>query len=230
VPTITFRGSKAEAKALVRSLAAAVAGRAPDPAGLGAAVRRAAAAELLAAVGEDFDRLSAGGTASWGGPWPPLKPETVAYSRTPKLAGGPLGALSAGQQREWKRAYARTLARARLALGEAEARALAGKVAWATLKRQGATTKLAAAGGRVVPIGVKSGVLRASLDPGGPGNVLRVGPAEAEVGSDVPHFAGFHRRRQVWPAGGLPAAWWARVAAAAGVKVREGAGRLLGGG
>lgn len=65
------------------------------------------------------------------------------------------------------------------------------------------------------------------LDPGGPGNVLRVGPDSAEVGSDAPHFAGFHRKRPVRPAT-IPPGWWSR--AAAGAALREGVARLMSGG
>ena len=226
---ISFRGTKAQLKALIRSLPAAAAGTGPDPLGLGAGVRAAVATEALAAIAADFDAKSAGGVGADGITWEPLKPETVAYSRTPKLPGGPFGMLTAGQRRLWKAVYARTLARARLALGEGEARALAGKVAWAAAKRAGAVTKLEAHGKRKVPIGVASGTLRASLDEGGPGNVCRVGEREVEVGSSVPHFGRFHRRRPVWPAAGVPRSWWRRIAGAAGAKLREAVERLAGG-
>ena len=113
-------------------------------------------------------------------------------------------------------------------LSSAEAGARAAKIAWATLKSEGAKTKLEVLGNRKVQIGRDTGRLLSSLSPGTPDpahwNLLAV-PAEVAdrilhtdaggviVGTNVEYAGKFHAVRPLWPAT-LPDVWNERIAAA----------------
>lgn len=141
------------------------------------------------------------------------------------------GFLTAAQDKRWRMIFAtrkfQMMAQHGMDPGAASARA--GAIAWATLKSEGAKTRLQVLGGRTVAIGRNSGRLFNSLSPGAadpdsfpilsmPGavedRILREEPGSFTVGSNVDYAGAFHARRPLWPDGELPAAWSQRIAEA----------------
>lgn len=182
---IHFRGSRAEARAIVRRLALLLAGRAPDERHVARGVFLTLGFAALADIQEDFLRKARGGTGEDGVKWPPLSPRTLAYSRrfgrgeqarlkrAAGLAahhrfapGGAKGLLSAAQLKRWKQIYGTRLARLLVSMPEPQAKARAAQIAWATLKREGAKTMLETYGHRQAEILRDTGVLFNSLSPG----------------------------------------------------------------
>ncbi len=229
----TFQGTRAELRSLLQQVAGIAAGRLRDPTGLAQALQLRIGVACLSQVQQDFVVKSRGGTGRDGIKWPPLKPATIAQRRTTagerKAAGLTKanqfrGLLTASQDTRWRQIFGTRLAKL-LATGvpiEA-AKAIAARIAWATLKGEGAKTKLALFGGRQVDIGRDTGRMFRSLSPGVEDRPsgeaeqeFRVEPSKVIVGSNVPYFLPFHRKRPCWPAGGkIPAAWWVAIRAAA---------------
>ncbi len=152
-----------------------------------------------------------------------------ANSRAP---GGKDGLLTAAQEKLWWQIYRRNLAwlAAREDIKTAKGKAAA--IAWTELKKQGAKTKLEVFGSRQVEILRDTDVLFNSLSPGelredgpdasysppggegGDEQIVRDGPGQLIVGTNVAHAAAHHRAktpnrlRRLWPDGGsIPAAW-----------------------
>jgi hypothetical protein len=230
--TVTYRGTRPELREALHALPAVLAGTHPDPTGLARAVQLRVGVACLSQVQQDFLTKSRGGTGRDGIAWPPLDRRTVAYGR--RATRGELkalgvsgkrsrGFLTPAQDRRWRQVYGSRLARLRLELPEAAARARAAQIAWAVVKREGARTKLDVLGGRTVDIGRDTGRMLRSLSPGvddrpsgDPGQVFETPPGRVIVGSNVEYFPRFHRRRPVWPSDGtIPPAWWPAIRAAA---------------
>lgn len=232
--TIHVRATRADVRRRLAALPAILAGKAPDPSGVAPAVARAVGEEALAVVREAFGAKSRGGVDEAGQQWAPLDPKYVAYgrqhggvaaargraARTENANRRPL--LSTAQDRRWRQLYARmvwTLMKAQgvngLQAAPPAVKAHAAAYAWTVVKLEGGKTILGTYGGARVAIGVKSGALLESLEPGAAGNVLRVEPGAVVIGSDVPHARHFHRRRRLWPEPGRwPASWRRRLSAA----------------
>lgn len=226
-----FRGTDAQLDALIEGQAAALEGRGPDPHGLARRIQLAVGTSVLSSVQQDYVTLSRGGSTSWRGPWDPLKPQTIAQRRTTaderKAAGltsanKHRGLLTASENERWKKIFGQVFARLRMKAGEAEAKAIAARIAWAKLKAEGAKTKLQLFGGRKVDIGRDTGRLLRSLSPGatgGPANedqVFDTPPGEVIVGTNVNYASRFFAKRPAWPEGGeLPPKWRERATAAA---------------
>jgi hypothetical protein len=224
--TVTFRGTREDLAGFLRTLPAVLAGNAPDPHGIGQGLKLRLGVALLSKVQQAFIAKSRGGTGEDGITWPALKRETVAQRRSPAGERKALGVggkrvrglLTPAQDKRWRLIFARQKAslQARYGLGDAEAAAVAAKVAWATLKREGARTKLEALGGRQVDMCRDTNRYFGSLAPGvedrpsgADGQVFRVEPGRVVVGSNVEYAAAQHQRRPLWPPDGqLPDAWW----------------------
>lgn len=184
----------------------------------------------LSQIQQDFVTKSRGGVGRDGIKWPPLSPKTIAQRRTTaaerKAAGvggkRVRGLLTPAQDRRWRAIYASSLARLRLTMGEGAARARAAQIAWGVLKSEGAKTKLATFGSRVVDIGRDTSRMFRSLSPGvedrpsgAEGQVFTVLPARVIVGTNVAYAERFHRGvpnkqppRPLWPLDGrIPDAW-----------------------
>ena len=248
---LVTRLSAGEVRRLLSDLVAGLSGPSHDPA-VGQAVRGVrlrAGMVALSLIQQAFLEKARGGVGEDGIKWAPLSPKTIAYGRRvgPGDAhllrgihdkGGPRPYLTGPQDKRWRMIYAtrRSWLMAAHGMDERSASARAAQIAWATLKAEGAKTKLQVLGGRTVEIGRDTGRLFASLSPGTPDpgrhplgrepppepapaaagdRVLREEPGAVIVGTNVEYAGDFHRRRPLWPPDGqIPAAWAAEVAAA----------------
>lgn len=236
---LVFRGTRRELVKRLHQLALALSGKKPDSYRVVRPILTRGAVALLTQIKLAFIAKSRGGVGSDGIKWPPLKPATIAARRATREelrnlgVGGRRvrGLLTPGQDREWRRIFARTAAMLRArGVPEGEILAIAGRTAWARLKEQGAKTRLEVLGGRQVDILRDTGRLLRSLEPGledapkKPANqILRVRAGEITVGTTV-EYAERHQNgdparnlpaRPLWPEPqNLPDAWWEAINAA----------------
>ena len=162
-----------------------LAGKEPDTAGVARGVFLAVGFAALGSIKADFITKSRGGTGADGVKWKPLSKEYLAYGRRfgpgeesslkkaaglgrgNRLAPGTnKGLLTTAQLKRWRQIFGQVLHRMLLSLSPGEAKARAAQIAWATLKREGAKTKLEVYGNRIVDINRDTGVLFNSLSPG----------------------------------------------------------------
>src|SRR5262245_42589991 len=144
MPTVVFRGSRADVITLVRTLVSAAAGRSADPLGVVEPVLTRGAVALLSKIQQAFVVKARGGTDEAGITWKPLERKTVAGRRTTRAELKSLGItgrrerglLTPAQNQLWRRIYAQVRARlhARGVTGR-EADATAARIAWAKLKQ-----------------------------------------------------------------------------------------------
>lgn len=177
---IYFQGGKSEARKVVSTFVAALGGATNELSGLAQGVYTALGFAALSDIKADFVRKARGQTGEDGNSWPRLSPKTLAYSRRfgpgeqsrlKKSAGlgrgnNNRGLLSAAQDKRWKQIYGTRLARFAASMPMAAAKAKAAQVAWATLKAEGAKTKLEVYGNREHEALRDSGILLNSLSPG----------------------------------------------------------------
>ena len=187
---------------------------------------------------EAFLRKSKGDVDAAGIFWPPLKRETVAYSRdhtglTRKRVGErPRGMLTDKQDARWRQLFAWTY-RALVAKGDNDddAKGHAAAYAWRVLKAEGAKTILGTYGDQSVDILVKTGALEESMRPGGGSSyqIVRRLPNGVIVGTSHPAAAAHQHgtkhmpARKLYPEGELPDQWRARLDAL----IAQGIGELL---
>lgn len=227
---LVWKGTRADLVLTLRRLSAALAGTGSS-AGVSRAVRAIlirGAVALLSRVQQAFVVKARGGVGDDGIRWPRLSRKTIAARRTTRAERKALGVggrrtrglLTPAQDKRWRGIFASTLAHMN-ARGVAGGAARAAAIAWATLKREGAKTKLDVLGGRTVEILRDTGMLLRSLTPGfedaptkQPGQVVEVTPGKVAVGSNVPYAATHHRgrpgripARRLWPTDGIPSAW-----------------------
>jgi hypothetical protein len=182
---VYFRGSREDAREVVRNLVDILTGKVRDSMNIAQGVFLAIGFAALSDIKADFVRKSRGLPGEDGETWPRLSPKYLAYQRrfgrgekkALKTAAGITagqrfgvsnnkGLLTKAQQKRWNAIFASTLARFLLGLPPGEAKAKAAQVAWATLKREGAQTMLDVYGYRTVDILRDTGVLLNSLSPG----------------------------------------------------------------
>ena len=229
--SVTYRGTRAELKAILAQLPAMLAGRVPDKWGVAQGIQLRLGVAALSQIQQAFIVKSRGGVGSDGISWPPLKRSTIA--QRPVHAGEKKqlgiggkrtrGLLTPAQDQRWKHIYGTRLARLRLHMSEAAARGRAAQIAWTVLKSEGAKTKLDVLGGRQVDMGRSTGRMLRSLSPGvldqpsgEPEQVFETPPGEVIVGSNVEYFPYFHAKRPCWPLdGSIPDAWWPAIRDAA---------------
>ena len=189
------------------------------------------AVALMSKVQQAFIVKSRGGVGEDGIRWKPLKRETIAQRRTTvkeRRAAGVggkryRGLLTAAQNRRWARIFATRVAWLRAkGLSEADAKARAAQIAWATLKNEGAQTKLGLFGGRTVDTLRDTGELLRSLTPGtgnrpsgSPGQICTAVPGRIVIGTNKKpwHHAGVPGKlpaRPLWP-DKIPDPWWDAV-------------------
>jgi hypothetical protein len=225
----TFRGSRDDLVRVLRQIPAALAGG-PDPFGIARDIQLRCGVALLSQIQQDFITKSRGGTGRDGIKWAPLLRSTVAQRRTTGQERKSLGIsgkrtrglLTPAQDKRWRAIFASRVAKLRLMMSDGEAKARAAQIAWTILKSEGAVTKLQVLGGRQVDIGRDTSRMFRSLSPGVEDRpsgeseqVFEVPPGAVIVGSNVPYFPAFNKRRPVWPADGqLPPAWADAVAIA----------------
>ena len=209
-------------------------------------VHTAVGLAALSDIKDDFVRKAKGGTGEDGETWPPLSREYLAYGR--RFGGGEKaqlkrdsglgkghrhrGLLSAAQDKRWKVIFASNLKRFAASMPLGAAKAKAAQIAWATLKREGAKTKLEVFGGRKVDILRDTGVLLNSISPGRlqteggyvppADQIFDLTESGVVVGTNVKYARRHNRgtgnmpKRQFLPVNGAPQVWvdrWAKVAA-----------------
>jgi hypothetical protein len=213
----------------------------------------------LKLIRDAFDRKSNHEAGDDGIQWAELSPETIARRRLgpgdkQMLKGegihpthGLRPFLSEAQDRRWRIIFAsrKSWLQGMHGMSDEAASAQAAQIAWATLKREGAKTKLDVLGSRWVQILKDTGRLAASLSPGieDPGSfpldgqapppeavrnskaadrILRTDePGVVVVGTAVEYASRCHAKRPLWPANGLPAAWNAQLAKVCGQAIAE---------
>ncbi len=146
----------------------------------------------LSDIHADFVRKARGDVGEDGNKWPRLSPKYLAYGRrfgpgeqsrlkaaaglgraNSKAPGGNSGLLTASQLKRWRQIYGTRLARFAASMPLAQAKAKAAAIAWATLKAEGAKTKLEVYGNRQVEVLRDTGILLNSLSMGQMGAELR---------------------------------------------------------
>lgn len=134
----------------------------------------------LSDIKADFIRKARGNVGEDGVKWPPLSRAYLAYGRRfgpgekaqlKRDAGlGPgnrrRGLLNAAQDKRWRQIFGTRLARLAASMPFEAAKSRAAQIAWSTLKKEGAKTKLEVFGEREHEILRDTGVLLNSLSPG----------------------------------------------------------------
>jgi hypothetical protein len=245
---VQWSGTKAELRKMLMSFVAGVAGKNADYSPYVKGVKNRIGMVALSCVQEAFVEKADGGTGDDGIKWEALKKATIA--QRPISLSGPnndrallkshginpkakteRGLLTPAQNKRWRQLFAQTRAWLILkhGMGAGEASSRAAQVAWATLKKEGAKTKLEVLGNRKVQIGRDTGRLFNSLSPGVHDpeqypllrdvpevseRVLEEGSGTVTVGTNVAYAAKFHAKRPLWPKD-LPQPWSHRIEDAA---------------
>lgn len=269
---VYFRGGRREARELVRRMQGMLVGREADVLGVARGVFLTLGFSALNSIKQDFIAKSRGGAGIDGVKWAPLSKKYLAYQRrfgnSEKAslkkaaglgkqhrfgvggpAGGNAGLLTKDQQKTWKKIFGSRLARFLVSMPPDEAKARAAKIAWATIKRQGAKTMLEVYGNRQVEILRDTGVLFNSLSPGqldnpgpnavytppsgdgGDQQIFRTMANGVIVGTTVPYASAHQEGKKVparpfLPTGEVPEQW-EREWLEAGVKALEVGARML---
>lgn len=180
----------------------------------------AVANSLFESIFDNFLVKSMGEADDQGTVWDDLSPYTKAYKRKIKKSemtarqrrrynSSTRGLLSPGEQARWSKIFGIVFGRNRWRIGNEEAKKLAGRVAWAILKKEGAETLLSAFGDRKIPIMIDSAKLIHSVEPGqfDPGwgyrrknrnQVYLLGRGKIEVGSNLSYADAATKRRPMW--------------------------------
>jgi len=173
---------------------------------------------LFTQIHKAFLVKSKGGRDEFGNQWKPLARSTIAQRPIRPgerkalgiqgLGRGGRGLLTAAQNRQWKAIFASNFKRLSSRVGEAQAKQIAAKLAWAILKSRGAKTKLEVLGGRKVPILIVSHDLERSLKPGhvsrehydpSPNQVFSLQKDRITIGTEVEYASRQHKHRRLWP-------------------------------
>lgn len=259
---IHFSGTSEDVRRLIIQFVASMSGRAGEFEPYVRGIKLRVGMVALACVQEAFIVKAGGGMGDDGIAWAPLKKQTIAnrpmgagdrqsmkgyggHNGKDKLGRIKRGFLSPAEDAQWRRIFATRKAQfiARYGMDDAAASARAGQIAWATLKSQGAKTKLEVLGNRKVQIGRDTGRLLNSLSPAiaNPESqsimveardvedqILREEDGAVVIGSNVAYAGPFHKMRPLWPDGELPPAWGIRVAEAAASGIAEAIEMIIG--
>ncbi len=195
-----------------------ITGSLPDVHSWGRMFKNYFAYALIDRIHSAFLQKSDGQADETGLKWKPLKRETIAQRPMQpgewkkhgimNLGRGGRGLLTLLQNKLWKGIFFSTYKRLLLKVGDAEAKRIAARTAWAILKSMGAKTKLETLGDRKVPILRVSDRLMNSLAPGSLSGAEYIAPTEQvyqrhwgsiTIGSKVPYAAKQHNTRPLWP-------------------------------
>lgn len=216
---------------IVRDIGQILSGAKPDKNRLKDTFWAAFTASMFESIHDGFLEKSERRKDELGIKWKPLARSTIAQRpirRGEKKALGITGRRTRGlltkeQDKLWRAIFRSRFIQLAPRIGEAAAKAEAGKLAWAILKSRGAQTKLEVLGNRVVPIGIVTGELERSLKPAkvrGPsyrprkGQVFRQVRGGIEIGTSVLHAGFFHADRELWPEGDKLSIWIDRATSA----------------
>lgn len=253
--SITFHGTSDDLRRILAQFIASLSGNSGDFAPYVRGIKLRVGMVALACIQEAYIEKARGGVGSDGIKWKPLSKYTISHRRLgpgdKTLLSGygaqngrdalgriKRGFLTPAQDLRWRQIYGTRKASmmARHGMSEGDASARAAEIAWATLKSEGAKTKLDVLGSRHVEIGRDTGRLLNSLSPGitDPENcpLLQMPPETADrilleelgaviIGSAVEYAGDFHAVRPLWPSGDLPPAWAQRIAEALETGIAE---------
>jgi hypothetical protein len=261
---IQYRGTSEQLRRTILSFIASLSGRAGHFAPYVRGIKLRVGMVVLSRIQEAFVAKSLGGVGEDGIAWPALKKQTIAnrplgpgdkslmrgygaHNGRDVLGRIKRGFLTPEQDKRWRKIFgsrkAMLMAKHGMDAGAASARAA--QIAWATLKAEGAKTKLEVLGNRRVLIGRSSGRLFNSLSPGTANpeehallenppdapepadRILREEVGSVIVGSAVKYAGSFHAKRPLWP-DQLPAPWSAAIEEAAASGVAEALEMILG--
>jgi hypothetical protein len=231
---------RADIEQLIRALPAMLAGKIPDRGGIVSGMRARLGHTFLSLVKEDFVKKSRGQAGADGQTWAPLSAAYLAYRRPfnngrkpprgpGKAPGNKNGFLDKQQLQRWRKIFADRYAFFVMRESEAEAKAHAAAIAWATLKAEGAKTKIEEFGRKRVA-GSDYNILRdrsTLLNSLSPGVLTATGyqpkadqvyedhGSRLVVGTNVPyakyhHYGKGRRHRPLWPEK-LPDDWWRQI-------------------
>lgn len=229
--TVTFHGSSEQVRLILRQLVDGVTGHAPDKFGVVMGLQMRIANVLLSKVQQAFLVKARGGVGEDGVSWPPLKRSTIAQRRTTaeeRRAAGVggqrvRGLLTPAQDKRWRQIFGtrKAMLMVKFGMSDRAASARAAQIAWATLKGEGAKTKLMVFGGRTVETLRDTGELFRTLTPGVEempsnveGQIVRTFQGHVTIGTNKKpwHHLGIPGRlpsRPYWPLSGvLPEVWW----------------------
>lgn len=222
MPTLQSRSSRAELRRTIASI--------PQELSSGATgvqdILRRCGQLVLDKIRDAFLVKSAGGTDEAGERWVPLKPTTIAYSRSGRntrernRSQRPSQGLTNKQQKEWWDLYRQGLAIYR---GD---KASAAKRAWGIMKQRGVKTLISKYGAQRVDILYNTGTLFNSITSHvtSTGNIV--------VSSKHPTAAVHHNgsqsrgipQRRLWPdPANWPSSWWSDIIR----EVRDGVEELV---
>lgn len=145
-----------------------------DPQGLGGAFRAALLHSAFKRTHEAYMAKSAGGIDAYGENWKKLAPGTIAArpisasdQRRFGVQKGQRGLLTPKENQRWKGIFASVFLQSiQRGADEKTAKEIAGRMAWAILKSQGAKTRIGTLSQRSVSIMIDSGKLEQSYRPG----------------------------------------------------------------
>lgn len=213
---------------IIKDIDRVLTGRKPDKHRIKDTFYAAFAESMFESIHDGYIEKSESRKDELGIKWKPLAPSTIAarpLKRGEKKALGITGRRTRGlltkrEDKLWRGIFRGRFAQLAPRIGEAAAKAEAGKLAWGILKKQGAQTKLDVLGSRDVLIGVLTGELKRSLKPTkvrGPsyrprkGQIFRKVRGGIEMGTAVLHAGFFHEDRQLWPDGADLELWQDRA-------------------
>jgi len=229
---ITIRNiTKEELKNRLRLLPGYVSGRVPDRYGLGRALKSHILHSLYKSLHKSFLQKSEGNPDEFGDSWKPLARSTIAQRGLRPGERKSLGILGLGRSGRglltvsqnflWKGIFASNFKRLAPKVGVMQAKAIAGKTAWAILKSRGTKTKIGVLGGRKVPILIDTGRLEASLRPGAVSDdgyevanreqIAEYHKGKITIGTKVPYAPYVHKVRRLWPSVKKMGTWVGRA-------------------
>lgn len=248
MPQAIYKGSHASLRNVLRQLPGIAAGRLPDPTGIVQNIQLRAGLAAQSRIRDDFVIKSKRGTGTDGISWPYLSKKYLAYGRrvsgNEKKELGTTGArvrglLTKEQDKVWRITFFINYKRLLKAhYGDAQAKELAARIAWAKVKRMGAQTKLDVYGNReYLEILRDTGIMLSLLSPAvsgsvpidasggyGPGlnyQIFEIEAGKVRVGIGGPkakHHLGDPSKglpqRALWPTGSVGSfspEWWAPI-------------------
>lgn len=271
---VHYRGSREDVRKMILSFIASMSSDGGDYMPYVRGIKLRVGMVALACIQEAFIDKAKGESSEDGITWNPLTKQTVANRALGPGDRGLMkgygahngrdikgrikrGFLTPAEDKRWRMIFAtrRNWLIAKHGMSEEAASGRAAQIAWATLKAEGAKTKLDVLGNRHVEIGRDTGRLFASLSPGvethidaakhklldavppilhpsdktePTDRVLREDPGAVIVGSNVKYAGRFHAQRPLWPES-FPAVWLERIAEATQSGIAEAIARIVGG-
>jgi hypothetical protein len=156
---------------------------------------------------KNFKMRSKGGSDNHGQSWKDISKKTKAY-RPRNTRNKGRGLLTAKQDSEWKKIFARYFKKFVATMSEPQAKEQAAKIAWTVLKKQGAKTKIDVYGSKDAKILVRSGRLQASLKagkftgdtymPSGPDQQFEFNKGRIKLGTKVPYASEVGETRPIF--------------------------------